>query len=456
MNKNFSNIARGIAAVAVIALGSHALQAQNLQSGYFDDNFLYRFQSNPAFANEGHGFVAMPGLGNLNLGTNGTIGLKHIFYNVNGRTTTALNPNITAAEVLDGMKDKSRLGVNLRETIVAFGFSGMGGYNTVSIGARANVDLSLPKDIFRLAKEGPSNSVYDLHNLGARGAAWAEIGLGHSRQIDSRLRVGAALKILVGVGGFSTDIKDAHLELAENSWNAVVDADIRANVKGLEFKEEYNDNTRREYVNGVEMDDFSPVGGYGFAFDLGATYRLNDDWEFSASLLDLGGISWSETREASTDGPQQVRTDEYSFNVDNNDTWDKFSDNLSMLYQLSDKGNTGSRFTGIGATMNLAAQYTFPYYRPLKFGALSTTRFNGPFTWSEFRLSAQVEPVKYFSAGINIAEGTFGFGFGWIINVKTPGFNLFLASDRTPGKLAKQGAPLNSNLNFNMGINFPF
>ena len=31
------------------------------------------------------------------------------------------------------------------------------------------------------------------------------------------------------------------------------------------------------------------------AIDLGATYKLNDEWTFSASLLDLGFISWKNT-----------------------------------------------------------------------------------------------------------------------------------------------------------------
>ena len=192
------------------------------------------------------------------------------------------------------------------------------------------------------------------------------------------------------------------------------------------------------------------------AIDLGAVYRLNDDWEFSASLLDLGCISWDNNHVASTNGLQQVVTDDYSFNVDNNDSWDKFKDNLTMLYQLEDLGDTGSRLSGIGATMNLAAQYTLPVYRRAKFGFLSTTRFNGPFTWTDFRLSANIEPVSFISAGVNVGMGTFGPSFGCIVNLKAPGFNLFVASDHIPGKLAKQGIPLNSNLNLNLGLNFPF
>lgn len=441
---------------AVIAMLPVHAGAQNLQSGYFDDNYLYRFQSNPAFGNEGHGFVAMPGIGNLNLSTNGTIGVNHILYNLNGKTTTMLNPGISASEVLDGMKDKNRLGINLRETVIAFGFSGMGGYNTVSVNARADIGLSLPKDIFRLAKQGLENTTYDLSNLNVRGAGWAEIALGHSRQINNRLRVGASLKFLVGVGSMQTDINSASLELREDTWVANVDAKLQTSLKNLRYKTKYNDDTRRDYVNGLDIDDFSPVSGYGVAVDLGAAYRLNDDWEFSASLLDLGFISWDNNHVASTNGLQQVTTDDYSFNVDNNDSWDKFKDNLSMLYQLDDLGDTGSRLSGIGATMNLGAQYTLPVYRRAKFGVLNTTRFNGPFTWTEFRVSANVEPVNFLSAGVNVGMGTFGPAFGWIVNLKATGFNFFVASDHTPGKLAKQGVPLNSNINLNLGLNFPF
>lgn len=72
---------------------------------------------------------------------------------------------------------------------------------------------------------------------------------------------------------------------------ANVDAELQGSLKNLKYKTKYNEDTHRDYVNGVEVEDFSPVSGYGAAVDLGAVYRLNDDWEFSASLLDLGFIS---------------------------------------------------------------------------------------------------------------------------------------------------------------------
>ena len=46
----------------------------------------------------------------------------------------------------------------------------------------------------------------------------------------------------------------------------------------------------------VDFDD-NNIGptGFGMAFDFGATYRLNDEWTFSAALLDLGFICWKNT-----------------------------------------------------------------------------------------------------------------------------------------------------------------
>ncbi len=441
------------AALAMLVAAAGA-SAQNLMSGYFDNNYLYRFQANPAMANE-RNFVAMPGLGNLNLATNGTLSMSTVLYNIDGRTTTFLNPKVDAAGFLDKVKDKNRIGVNLRETILAGGWKAWGGYNTIAIGARADVGIYMPGDLLRLAKLGAENSSYNIGNTGASATGWAEISLGHSRKINKQWRVGMNVKALVGLGNINADFRSAVLTLGEDSWAGEVDAELNASVKNLTYKTKYNRHTERDYVSGMDLDSFGVNGG-GVAFDLGAVFTLNKDWEFSASLLDLGFIHWSNNMTATTNGVRKVETDDYSFNVDDDTSFDKFKDDLSMLYQLTDEGDQGGRTTALGATMNLGAQYTFPLYKKLKFGLTNTTRIQGEYSWTDFRLSANVQPVKCFSAGVNLGVGTFGPSFGWIVNYNTPGFNLFLASDRTPGKLAKQGVPLNSNINVNLGISFPF
>ena len=68
--------------------------AQNTNSGYFVEEYTYRHQLNPAFGNENE-YVSLPALGNFNVALNGNLNLTDVLYNVNGKTTTFLNPMVS-------------------------------------------------------------------------------------------------------------------------------------------------------------------------------------------------------------------------------------------------------------------------------------------------------------------------------------------------------------------------
>lgn len=452
-----------ILALGGIMAASVAAVAQNTNSGYFLDGYNYRYQMNPAFGND-RSFVSMPALGNMNVAVRGNLHLSSVIYSLNGRTVLFTNPGISAAEVMDGIHDKNRIGSNVKVNVLSAGFKAFGGYNTVSINARADVNAIVPKSFFSLAKEGISNKTYDIRDLRARAKGYAEVALNHSRDIKALpgLRVGAAMKFLVGVANMDAYFNEANLELGENEWIARTNADIYANIGGFQYEHKIN-KQGREYVSGMNLDGDGNIGpnGFGMAFDLGATYQWGD-FNFSLAALDLGWISYSDTHFATTGGTQTVNTDAYTFNANDDasnsfsNEWKNLRNGLNDLYQLDDRGNIGSRSVGLGATLNVGVEYTLPVYRKLHFGLLSSTRFQGDYTWSEVRLSANVAPVKCFSADANVAAGTYGVGFGWLLNFHTTGFNLFLGMDHTLGKVTKQFAPLNSNASVNFGINFPF
>ena len=215
------------------------------------------------------------------------------------------------------------------------------------------------------------------------------------------------------------------------------------------------------YVSGIDVDG-GGLNGFGMALDLGAVYTLNDNWRLSAALLDLGFISWKNNMMASTNGDQTFTTDTYLFNVDDDADnsfereSDRMAEGLAALYELHDNGDQGSRSTGLASTLNLGAEYTLSDYKELSFGLLNTTRINGDYSWTNFRLSANWKPTNIFSMGANLAAGTYGMSFGWILNLHPNGINVFLAMDHTLGKLAKQGVPLSGNGHVNFGVNFPF
>ncbi len=455
-------INRLIAPTALLISTINPALAQQTLSGYFVEDYTYRFQMNPAMGNSMN-FVGMPALANMNIAMNGNLHLTDILYNVNGKTTTFLNPEVSTKQVLSNLSNVNRIGADIKLNILTGGFHAWGGYNTVAISARTAIDAKLPKSLFAMLKEGIENKEYNISNVNARAIAYAELAFGHSRELNDEWRIGATMKFLIGGARMDAQLHNANLVLGTDNWTITSNGQINANVKGLNYELSTNKTTGKEYVSGMKLDG-TGVNGFGIAFDLGAVFNPDfmPELTLSASLLDLGFIGWSNGLNASTDGEHTFNSDDYIFNVDDKkpnsfkNEWQNMSDNLATIYQLNDMGNTGSRTSGVGATFNIGAEYRLPVYDKLTFGLLNTTRIAGIYSWTDFRLSANIAPCDIFSASANIAEGTFGFSFGWLANLHLKGFNMFLGMDHTLGKLAKQGVPLSSNAQANIGINFLF
>lgn len=449
-------ICAGISLCSTIGIFS-----QTTYSGYFLENYDYRFQMNPAFGNE-KGFVSFPAIGNLNINMHGNLHVKDVVYTLNGKTVLFTNPGISESEAMKKFSAKNRLGTNEKIDILSVGFKGIGGYNTISIGGVASVDASVPGSFFSLAKEGVTNDTYEIENMFANANAYAQIALNHSRDIRQvpGLRVGATIKALVGVGNFDFQFNDAKLMLGENEWIARTNAEVYASVGGFRYNMDHSDQTGKDYVSGGEIDKFKPQG-FGLGLDLGAQYKWND-FQFSIAALDLGFMNWGKTQKASTDGTQIVNTNSFIFSADKENEhyfdkeWDRLTDDIAKLYQMSDVEEISSRTRALSTTLNFGVEYELPVYRRLHFGLLNSSKINGKYSWTQFRLSANICLVNFISADVNVVAGTYGIGFGWLFNLHTTGFNLFVGMDQTIGKLSKEGVPLNSNAALNLGINFPF
>ena len=448
---------------AIMAGSAASAMAQASYSGYFLENYTHRYQLNPALTDDTGNkyFVAMPVIGNFNVGMQGNFGVKDVLFNRNGKTVLFTNPEVSVAEALKGIGDRNKVGLGTSIDILAAGFEAFGGRNVVTLSAEVDANVMVPGSLFRLAKEGVSNKTYDISDFRANANGYINLQFNHQRDLGKYvpgLKAGAAFKLLFGLASMDARLNNAYLELGENDWRAVTNGDVYVNMGNMKYKTKYSEETGQNYVNGVDLDGFG-LKGFGIGFDLGATYDWKD-FQFSLAVLDLGFISWSGTQTASTNGDQTFNTDAFTFGVEDDEAKDEWNNNvktsLFKLYQLHDMGDTGSRTRALRATLNWGVDYEFPYYRPLHFGLVNTTRFNGPFTYTDFRFSANVRPVKCFSASANFSAGTYGVGFGWLANVNIKGFNFFLGMDRTFGKFAKQGVPLNSNGEVSLGMNFPF
>ena len=466
MKKNLRNI------LAVVALGFCAsASAQNLNSAYFLDGYAYGHQLNPAKDYDRNGYVSFPILGNINVGINGNISLTDVLKFNGNQLTTYLNPNIPMDEAMSGFAANNYLGADLRMDILGFGFRAWGGFNTFNVSMRANASANLPYGIFEAAKE-LANKDYDISGLGMDVAAWTEIGLGHSRKIADAWRVGGKVKVLLGGARAMLNVRDGHLNLsAPEKWTLVADAEAEVSVKGFSWGEmEQKELSNGEKYEQIAFDNIgleSPgLNGWGLAFDLGAEWDLGEQgWlegmKVSASVLDLGFISWDQTSFASNKGTQVDITGFNDIQVEGgsgtsmeNQT-DGYGDRFSELLALQDEGVRSST-NMLGVTLNVAAEYEMPFYKKLSVGLLSTTRFQGKYTWNEERISATISPVKWFELSANVGFGTRGTSFGWVANIHPRGFSLFVGMDHTLTSFSKQYIPMDFNGGINLGITIPF
>lgn len=462
-------IYRNLFTAALMAVGCSAA-AQTINSAYFTEDYKFRHMLNPAFGNE-QNYVSIPALGNISVNTHGNFGYRDVIMSnpmypslSDKKMTTFLNPYISAEDALSGFSTgNNRITGDVSLTILSAGFKAFGGYNTIEINSRTTTGVSLPYELFEFAKNTGNHS-YDIGDINAHAQSFAEIAFGHSRQINDKLRLGAKLKVLVGLGRADVKMRNMKADLtAEDKWTITGEATADVSMKGFSYVSEekkYNIEGSGTYerVNNVDLDGVG-VGGFGMAIDLGGVYEINEDWTVSASVLDLGFISWTNDMLAENRSKSFVFNGFHDVSVTSDrgeeiDTKvDRYGDQLADFANLTDMGDKGGRSTGIGATINVGAEYMLPVYRKVSFGALCTSRINGAYSWTEGRLSANYAPLNWLDGGVSFAVNSFTTSMGWVLNLHPKGYNFFIGMDHILGKTSKEMIPLSSNASLTVGMN---
>jgi len=460
-----------LAAALLASVGT--TMAQDFNSAYFIDDYKYRHDLNPAFGND-QSYVSLPALGNLTVKMQGNYGIDGVIFknpNPNGKkTVTFLHPDITWDQVKGNLKDNNKLSANVDITILSAGFKGFGGYNTIEINEKTSFGLQVPLGLFEFAKN-TGNNRYDFSDLRVRALSYGEIAFGHSRQITQDLRVGAKVKILLGLGRANMEMNNVTADLTNtNQWLITGQAKANFNVKGMTLKEKekkYNNKPGKyKYVSELDVDG-TGLNGFGLGLDLGATYKMDnlgvEGLTLSAALTDLGFISWSNNIQASNHGETFVFNGFHDISVNedrDNNTIDKqaddYSDQLADFANLQNDGDQGSESSMLAATARLGAEYILPVYKPVSFGLLLQHRFDGDYSWSEGRLSANYKPLTWIDGGVNVAVNSFTTSAGWVLNIHPKAFNFFIGMDHILGKTTKEFIPLSSNMSVNLGMNVTF
>ena len=445
--------------------------AQFLRTSYFMEGTHYRQQLNPALTPT-KGYFNLPGIGAVNA----TVGSTSLGYQDIIDIIDDGDDFYTKPDFMNRLKDNNKLNVNFSTEILSAGWYKGKNFWSFNIGLRTDIGANLTKNMFTFLNEMETveenwrNSNYDISGQQLNINAYTEIGLGLSRQINSRLTVGARVKALLGIGNMELKLNRVAMSAnlpsdqqinqwsSESYWNSMtpsqaaqaaqelkdkfnnyhanltVGAELKSSFKGLELQEEEG----KDYVTDFDFDSGKlGIAGYGFGIDLGASYKILDNLTVSASVLDLGFISWSKssTKIASANpDPIDIKGSTYANMVDPNNPntvmnavnqlqndaqgyMDRVTNGDVLDYdmlQLEVSDAKESRKSRLASILVLGAEYGF-FNNKLAVGVLSTTRFVQPDALTELTFSANYRPKSWFNvalsySAIQSAGKSFGLG----------------------------------------------
>mgnify|MGYP002516158241 FL=1 len=450
--------------IIVFILASVSLSAQNLRTGYFLDGYSYRYQFNPALQGD-RGFLAIPIFSRIGVGVESSIGLRDYLYPTSsGTLATFLHPEISNDVVMRNLGNRTIANTNFDLNVLAFGFRVKKSYHTFDVSLKGNMDITLPGDVFRFMKVGGSdgNAVYDFSDLSLSSDAYAQVAYGFSRRFLDKFNVGIRLKGLMGIESVRTKIKDLSLKMDGDQWMVKAEGNAMFSSIPASIAAGEDDITTEQLMSLVQKPNI------GFAVDLGVSVDLLKYLTLSASIVDLGLISWNNVATYRLSNEPWVyegfnlSTDQ---NVSNNfnEQLDAELNKLGGLFNVEDMTPEmkAKHMQKLAMTAHVGVEARLPFYERLSVGILGTHRFNGSHSWTEGRFSLNWALLRWFSLAANYAISDLGHSYGAAINLHTQGFSLFLGTDSFRPVLAlapgEGFVPLNEiNTNVVLGVNFPF
>lgn len=432
------------------------------RTGYFIDSYALSHEINPALQPDS-GYMSLPLLGSTNIGVQSTIALSDIlFENADGSLTTFMSKGtISKAKLMEKVGNGAKTNADFKLTLLSMGKRiTPDKYLTASMSIKSKAQTWLPKGLFDCMKE-VENRNYNIGDVRGRATAYVELAAGMSMRKNEHLTIGAKTKLLVGL--MNADVKVNGLCLntsGDTEWMASGKAEV--NVAGLNYTTEEKTYSKRpgtyQQVDGVKWDGLKP-SGIGLAIDLGATYKLNNRWTFSAAITDLGLIAWTGNHKAQNaedsftfGGFHDVEVEKGDENSLKNQ-WNAISDDLKDLAHLEESGNN-SHTQMLGVTFTAAAEYDLKDKVGMTLGTILTHRLDGKFSWTEMRINGTYIPKHLpLSVALSPAISTFGVSLGMMATV-SPSKNttIFIGSDYLFFKVNPQMIPTSLNGNVSLGM----
>ncbi len=431
-----------IYSLLVLTLFAFTAAAQNTTT-YFMKGATMRSDFNPALAPT-RGYFNLPGAGSMQVGLLSPIALDHLFYNRGDGLVTLLDTSVSSQDALRDLSAHNLLDGDVRAQLLGFGAFTKNGKNfwSFSLNLRSQVEADIPYSFVEFFKTGKDTQIKDMRtDLNA----WAEAAFTYSFPISKKIYLGARLKFLTGVARMETDFEQMDIALQADRWEIQTKGMLE--MSGITAEVDENGNFK---AGDIEMDKFK-IAGMGAAIDLGITYDIVPDLQFSLGVTDLGFIAWNKKSATYGESADRFTYDGMEV-VDGVVSSPDFDMDFFEFQQRDGKGTTRS----LRSTINAGVEYDL-WKKRIGLGLLYSARFNSFRTRHSLTGSVNFYPAHWANITASyLYAGDRGSSMGLALNL-TPGFiNLMLATDLVTAKVTPQMIPVKRKaLNFTFGLGFP-
>lgn len=280
--------------LSILVLCSLNIFAQDGTTLHFMRLNPYSNFSNPSSFLQYKGYVGVPAISNINVAATNTGFHYNTLFGTNSEGT------ITTIKLNDFVKKLSKKGnylnSNIALNIIDFGFRTK--HLMVSFSYRLRFDeyFSYSQDLFALPTYG------NMHFVGENNAAkpsfnlcintYQEFAIGFQTEITPHVYIGVRPKLLFGIAHAQTKSAQATLYSNPDDYSMRLKYQMDASVLSM-IPINIDDNFNVSIDPQAFLQDWRRAfKNVGAAIDLGATYRINERWGVSASILDLGFICW--------------------------------------------------------------------------------------------------------------------------------------------------------------------
>ncbi|MEQ8325114.1 MAG: DUF5723 family protein [Vicingaceae bacterium] len=265
---------------------------------------------------------------------------------------------------------------------------------------------------------------------------YKEYGFRFARHFD-KFDVGLRFKLLNGLANIYSVQNSMKLSTGSVNYSSNLNTDYEIRESGL------RDFEANQFL------PFSNSPNKGYAFDLGAVYRLNEKWEFTASVIDLGRIKWTDSvRIHKSNGSfsfQGVDINEFISEEEFNTQ--AFEDSIADLYFETEEGR--SYISNLVPKSYFSA--SFHPDAATTFGALIHMEyFDG--IQPGVSIYAGRNFTDYFQMGLSYAYKNRRFdNLGLNLNIGMPAFTIYLVTDNL-FNILRPGYGRNLTIRYGMNI----